>query len=123
HSCTAHAVIGLVEFLIEQECNEAQNLSRLFLSKTTRQLLMWSGDTGAFVRKTMKAVQLFGVPPEQYWPYDIRHFDEDPGAFLYSYASHYKSLLYARLDGYGKSGEETCKVVKRALADCFPVAF
>ena len=41
------------------------------------------GDTGAYLRTTMGAMVLFGVPPEDYWPYtdDEKGFDREPPAF------------------------------------------
>lgn len=122
-SCTAHAVIGLLEYLVEQGCDERLNLSRLFLYKVTRRLIRWTGDTGATIRATVKAAGLFGVPPEEYWPYDIRQFDADPDGFLYSFASRFQALQYARLDTYGLDGAQTLRHVQQALADGFPVAF
>lgn len=122
-SCTAHAVIGLLEYLVEQGCDERLNLSRLFLYKVTRRLMRWTGDTGATIRATVKAAGLFGVPPEEYWPYDIRRFELEPDGFHYSFASRFQALQYARLDTYGADGEQTLRRVQQALADGFPVAF
>jgi hypothetical protein len=39
---------------------------------------------------------LFGMPPEEYWPYDEAIFDEEPPAFCYTYAQNYQSLQYYR---------------------------
>jgi hypothetical protein len=54
----------------------------------TRNLLNWTGDTGAYLRTTMGALTLFGVPPEEYWPYNIANFENEPTAFLYAYAQN-----------------------------------
>ncbi|MDF5708742.1 MAG: hypothetical protein PUP90_14035 [Nostoc sp. S4] len=35
------------------------------------------GDVGASLRETMKAMALFGLPPEEYWPYEEDKFDEE----------------------------------------------
>jgi C1A family cysteine protease len=68
-SCTAHAGVGMVEYFERRAFGRHIEASRLFLYKATRNLLHWSGDTGAFLRTTMQAMTLFGVPPEEYWPY------------------------------------------------------
>lgn len=68
-SCTAHAGAGMVEYYERRAFNRHIDASRLFLYKVTRNLLHWNGDTGAFLRSTMGALVLFGVPPEEYWPY------------------------------------------------------
>jgi C1A family cysteine protease len=65
-SCTAHAGMGLVEHYMRKIHGKHINCSRLFLYKTTGDLLGWTGDTGAYLRSTMQAMVLFGVPPEQY---------------------------------------------------------
>ena len=80
-SCTAHAGVGLVEYFERRAFGKHLDASRLFLYKVTRNLLKWTGDTGAFLRSTMYALTLFGVPPEEYYPYNIADFDKEPSAF------------------------------------------
>ena len=46
---------------------------------------------------TMKAMVLFGIPPEEYYPYDVSRFDEEPGAFCYAFGQSYQSINYYRL--------------------------
>ncbi len=41
--------------------------SRLFLYKTTRNLMQVKGDAGAWSRSTMSALALCGVAEEKYW--------------------------------------------------------
>jgi C1A family cysteine protease len=122
-SCTANAAVGAVEYLYLKGCHELLDLSRLFLYKATRKLLGWQGDSGAYIRSTLKALATFGVPPESYWPYDTTGFDVEPDAFVYQMASNFKALTYARLDENGSDGAATLERVKKALADGFPVAF
>jgi C1A family cysteine protease len=124
-SCTAHAVVGMIEYLIRRgrTTKDVEDLSRLFLYKVTRQFLGWSGDSGATIRSTIRCASIFGMPPEEYWPYDITAYDVEPSPFLFSFAHSYQALKYARLDGYNDNGEKTLDNVKRALLDGFPVAF
>jgi C1A family cysteine protease len=125
-SCSAHTVIGLVEYLHWKEKGERLNLSRLFAYKTMRNMLRWTGDRGGYIRTAVKAMVAFGAPPEEYWPYDIARFDVEPSGFLYSYASWFRGLRYARLDPPPKLAGEPIDVlgeIKRALADRSPVAF
>jgi C1A family cysteine protease len=122
-SCTAHAVVGMLEYMMRRGLGTHTDLSRLFLYKVTRRLLGWTGDTGAHIRTTIKAVAGFGVPPEQYCPYDISRYEEEPDAFLYGYAANFKALRYARLDPYNGSGRQTLAAVKHALAAGFVAAF
>ena len=97
-SCTAQAGVGLVEYFERRAFGKHINASRLFLYKTTRNLLHLTGDTGATLRATMAAMQLFGVPPEGYMPYVVEDFDKEPSAFCYSYGKEYQAIQYYRLD-------------------------
>ncbi|HVN86358.1 MAG TPA: C1 family peptidase, partial [Candidatus Binatia bacterium] len=129
-SCTANAAVGMAEYLILRSGEDQLDLSRMFLYKVTRRLLGWTGDTGAYIRTTLKSMVLFGVPPESDWPYDAQLVDIEPEAFHYAYAENFKAMSYARLDGSGAlapgfstRGEQTLDTLKRTLADGFPAAF
>jgi C1A family cysteine protease len=102
-SCTAHAGVGIVEYYEKRAFGKYIDASRLFLYKVTRNLLHWKGDTGAFLRSTMGALVLFGVPPEEYHPYGIPDFDEEPTAFCYAFAQNYQTIKYFRHDPPGTS--------------------
>jgi C1A family cysteine protease len=114
-SCTAQSVCGLVEFLQRGLYGEHLDASRIFLYKATRSFLGWTGDTGAFVRSTIKALKLFGVPPEEYCPYDPSRYDDDLSAFCFAFAANYKAIQYYRLEGLDK--------LKESLAQGMPFAF
>jgi C1A family cysteine protease len=100
-SCTANAGVGLIEYYQRRAYGKHLDASRLFLYKATRNLLKWTGDTGAYLRSTLEALVLFGVPPEEYWPYDVAKFDVEPSAFLYAFADDYTAVNYYRLDPSG----------------------
>ncbi len=119
----AHACIGLLDYFECRAFGRIKELSRLFLYKTTRQLLRISGDSGATLRETLKAMCRFGVPPERYWPYDPEKLDAEPDAFLYSFNEGFRAIRYVRLDARNAPGPETLKVVKAFVAAGFPVAF
>lgn len=122
-SCTANAGVGLLEYYENKAYGEFLDASRLFLYKTTRNLLGWTGDTGAWLRTTMQAMVLFGAPPSRYWPYDVSKFDIEPDAFHYAYASSFKAIQYYRLDQPGTSGASLLKRVKSFIAYGYPSMF
>ncbi len=122
-SCTAHAGVGLIEYYERRAFGDHLDASRLFLYKVTRNLLHWTGDTGAWLRTTMKAMVLFGLPPEEYWIYDISKFDDEPNAFCYAFAQRYQSINYYRLDRPGASPTQLLKRVKNFLAAGYPCMF
>lgn len=122
-SCTAHAGTGLLEYFEKKTHKKHIDASRLFLYKTTRNLMKVKGDTGAYLRLTMQAMAMFGVPPEEYCPYQVSKFDTEPSAFLYSFASNYQALKYYRIDTPSKSKAETLRDIKTKLAGGFPLIF
>lgn len=121
-SCTAQAVVGLMEFM-QRRVGEHVDGSRLFTYKVSRKLLGWKGDTGAHLRTAIKSVAAFGVPPEEFWPYEVKRFDEEPTSFLYAFAQRYRALEYTRLDEEGKKSAETLEDIKRVLVSGLAVVF
>jgi len=122
-SCTANAGVGLIEYYERRAFGEHLDASRLFLYKTTRKLLHWTGDTGAWLRSTMKAMVLFGVPPEEYYPYDITRFDDEPDAFCYAFGQSYQSIQYFRLDRINVAPDKLLTQLKNFLAAGYPAMF
>ncbi|MFZ5595804.1 MAG: C1 family peptidase [Bacillota bacterium] len=122
-SCTANAAVGVVEYFERKAFGKHIDASRLFLYKVTRNLLKMKGDTGAFIRSAMGALALFGVPPEEYWPYVISDFDKEPSAFCYAFAHNYRTIKYYRLDPPGISPDLLMESIKTHLAAGFPAAF
>ena len=122
-SCTANAGVGLVEYFERRAFGKHIDGSRLFLYKTTRDLLHWVGDTGAFLRNTMGAMTLFGVPPEEYWPYKIADFDKEPSGFCYAFGQNFQSVSYYRLDPSGTAVNVLLDQIKTYLAAGLPSMF
>lgn len=122
-SCTAHAGVGMVEYFERRAYGKHIDASRLFLYKVTRNLLHWTGDTGAFLRSTMGALVLFGVPPEEYWPYKVADYDKEPTAFCYAYAQAFQTINYYRLDPPGTSAADLLSRIKTNLSAGLPSMF
>lgn len=122
-SCTANAGVGLVEYFERRAFGKHVDASRLFLYKATRNLMKEQGDTGAFLRTTMGAMVLFGVPPEDYWPYVVSDFDKEPTAFCYAFAQNYQSITYYRLDPPRTKPADLLAQIKSNLAAGLPSMF
>lgn len=122
-SCTANAGVGMVEYFERRAFGKHTDASRLFLYKATRNLMHQSGDTGAFLRTTMGAMVLFGIPPEEYWPYNVSDFDQEPTAFCYAFAQNYQSISYYRLDPPGTKATDLLTQIKTNLAAGLPSMF
>lgn len=122
-SCTACAAVALVEYFERRAFGKHVDGSRLFLYKTSRNLLKLTGDTGSTNRATLGALVLFGLPPEEYWPYEIADFDLEPPAFCYAFAQNYQAISYYRLDLPDTTGAGLLKSVKSTLASNLPALF
>lgn len=128
-SCTAQAAVGLLEYFEKRSFGRFLDASRLFVYKAERNLLGWTGDTGAYLRTAMEALVLFGAPPERYWPYDgspasgNSRYDAEPPAFCYAFGANYQAVRYFRLDPNGAPTATALANVKRYLAGGFPSMF
>jgi C1A family cysteine protease len=126
-SCTAHAAMGVVEYFERRAFSKHIDGSRLFVYKTTRNLMGVTGDTGAWLRNTMGALALCGVPDEKYHPYTDTNpgFDVEPTAFVYSIADDYQALKYFCHDplGGGVAPQTVLASVKSYISAGIPSMF
>ena len=124
-SCTAQAGAGIIEYYERKAFGRHIEASRLFLYKVMRNLMKMKGDTGGFLRTTMGAMILFGVPPEEYWPYtdDEAAFDREPPAFCYAFAQNFQTIKYFRHDPPGVKSVEVLNKVKTHLSKGHPAMF
>jgi C1A family cysteine protease len=124
-SCTANAGAGIIEYYERKSSGRHTDTSRLFLYKVTRNLMMQRGDTGADLQTTIGARVLFGVAPEEYWPYtnDPRDFDNEPPAFCYSFAQNHKTLEYYRHDPRSAAADAVLNRLKAYRAAGHPAVF
>lgn len=126
-SCTAHAAVGIVEYFQRRAFNKHLEGSRLFIYKTTRNLMQVTGDAGAWLRNTIGALTLCGVPDEKYWPYTDANpaFDNEPPSFVYAIADNYEAVKYFCHDPLGEnaSGNIVLNNVKKYLAAGVPSMF
>ncbi|WP_315785254.1 C1 family peptidase [Fischerella sp. JS2] len=123
NSCTAFAAIALLEYLENRNFGKFIDASPLFLYKAARNKMNVQGDVGASIRETMKVLALFGVPPEEAWPYEEDQVDEEPPPYCYAYAQNYQSLKYFLLDYAGITTESLLFQIKAVLAAGFPCIF
>jgi len=115
----------MVEYFERRAFGKHINHSRLFIYKTTRNLMGVVGDTGSWLKNTMGSLALCGAPPEKYWPYDTNKFDDEPSSFVYSVADNYEALRYFCHDPLGKNipPAKVLANVKRYIAAGVPVMF
>lgn len=114
NACTAFAGVSLLEYFSQKRYGKYTSLSARFLYKAARNLMNRLDDSGTSVRQTMKALALFGVPPEEIWPWRSEGVHEEPPAFCYAYAQSYQALKSFRLDA-AHSRSKTTTVASRDL--------
>jgi C1A family cysteine protease len=126
-ACTAHAAVGVVEYFQRRSFGKHIDGSRLFIYKTTRNLMQVTGDTGAWLRQTMGALKLCGIPDEKYWPYtdSETEFDKEPSTFVYAVADNFKAIEYFCHDPHGanRAGSTVLASVKAYLSAGIPSMF
>lgn len=115
-SCTAHALVGNLEFLARKAGRSVRHLSRLFVYYNARVLEGTAAtDDGAMLRNGMKTLRKLGVCPERLWPYRVRRFAERPPADCYTAAADHQVLSYHRVRGLPE--------MRQCLAEGFPFVF
>lgn len=125
NSCVAQAGVAMVEYFAKRTFEQHEDLSSRFLYKVARNLMHRQGDTGASLRETMRAMVLFGIPPEEHWPYTDSGdaYDDEPDQFCYAYAQNYQTIKYCRLDYPGISKWALLAQVKAVLVAGLPCMF
>lgn len=125
-SCTANAGVGMYEYMERRAFDRHIDGSRLFLYKATRLLMgeEGQGDSGAYIRTTLGALRLFGIPNEDFWPYTDHptNFDVMPDAWLWAFGQNFQSIKYFRLD-YSANGNENVQRMKENVAKGYALDF
>lgn len=122
---SAHACIGLLQYFERRAHGRQIRPSRLFVYKNARRLLRWTGDSGAPLRATLKAIRRFGLPPETLWSYADDNLDREPGAFAYSFGQETADISYVRIDARNVPGPAVLESACALLAGgfCFVLGF
>lgn len=125
-SCTANAGVGMYEYMERKAFGKHIDGSRLFLYKATRLLMgeEGKGDSGAYIRTTLGAIRLFGIPNEEFWPYTDHptNFDLMPESWLWAFGQTFQSIKHFRLD-YSADGNENVQRMKENVAKGYALDF
>ena len=120
---SAHACIGLFQYLERRATGRVITPSRLFLYANALRLSgCEDARSGAGLRVTLKAAIQFGLPPERFWPYEAAALERAPDPYLYSFNSEYRDVRYIRVDAVMQSGGQTLEAVRLLLAAGFACA-
>jgi C1A family cysteine protease len=131
-SCTAQAAVSLFEYFQRKQSEEPGkpgrhiDLSRLFLYKVARNFRSIEKERypGASIKETIAAMMMVGVPPEEYWPYHPFLVDQEPPAFCYTIAQHYRVNSCFQIDRRAKMKKiDLLDQIKLFIAAGFPPMF
>lgn len=115
-SCSAHSVTSAYENLVRRKYPAYfTQLSRLYLYYHSRLIeYTVSEDSGVeTLRSDMQALAKYGISAEEFWPYDIEKFKEQPSPHAYADAPKRTVIGYAMLT----DNDQTIS----ALNDNYPV--
>jgi C1A family cysteine protease len=117
---SAHACVGLFQYLERRATGHVIAPSRLFLHSNSLRLSGCEGlRAGAGLRITFKSALKLGLPPERFWPYDPSALERVPDPYLYAFNLEYRDVRYIRVDAATQSGGQTLETVKSLLAAGF----
>ena len=99
-SCTAHAAVSMFEYMQRKASNKHIDGSRAFVYYNSR---LYGGfpvseDTGSYIRSTIKAIVMDGIPEESKFPYNPKVWSTKPSEEIYRNALNFKATKYVRLD-------------------------
>lgn len=106
-SCTSFSASCPVEYISKIINNTILQMSCLYTYKLTRNLMKLfdgfkqTGDTGAFLRSTMRSLAMYGFVTEKEYPYIVKNFDNPISEELKDVGNFYQALRYLRVDHSG----------------------
>jgi C1A family cysteine protease len=122
-SSPALAVSALIEYFERRAFDRHSEPSALFLYRNARELAGLTGDCGADLRTTLRALATFGAPSDAQLRYDPARFEEPIPPTCFGYAERFRTVRYFRLDPSGAKGSDILLNVRRALAARLPSVF
>jgi len=129
HTCSAQAVVALLELMEKRAFGRDVRLSPLFLHYEAKRRAGKIGTSGVFLAEVMAALTKSGIAPEEEWP-SVEStgglgssIDLQPTASAYEKALRFEGLRCFRLDRFeGDAGREEALVarIKSFLAASIP---
>ena len=121
--CGASAGVALVEYFERIAEGRHLDASKLFLHQAACHLLRVPPNSAVTVRAIVEALRVFGVPPEESWPYDLSKLNEEPPAWCYSQARNYRASSYLKLDRPNMTKRALLAQIKVFVYAGLPVIF
>ena len=125
-SCTAFSYATLREYLTKTINNGKEYpISTLMHYKKTRDLMGVTGDTGGYLKTSMKAGAIYGSVSEKEYPYtdDLTKFDTTIKSVLLDAAELNQATKYLRVDAPGIERTALIKELKKWVIKKIPIMF
>ena len=116
-SCTANAIAGAYEYLLQKHLQKAMDVSRLFIYFNAR----WRDnaqdkDGGSRIQYGIESLKTFGACTENTWPFSPKIVTQKPDDRSYAEAAKFKALDMQRVN-------VDLKTWQRCLAEGYPIVF
>lgn len=121
--CGANAGVALIEYFERLADGKHFDASRLFLHQAACHILQVPPTSPVSIRAIVTALTTIGVPPEEYWTYDLTKLTEEPPAWCYAYARNYRAESYIKLDRPDLSYHALIAQIKVFIYSGLPVIF
>jgi C1A family cysteine protease len=126
-TCTACALVGVLEFFDMKRAQQSTNLSRLFVYYTARTVdlprkslgKLEPLNNGVRIRDGLRALRRWGVCPEVLWPYEASQVNAKPEDDRFVQARERKIAKYYRI----RQNDDGLAAMRQSLADGFPFVF
>lgn len=133
-SCVANANVGALEYLHARRmarrwfCKDdtTRDYSRLYNYWFGRDIGRYSDptiDSGMSIRNSIKALDLYGIPKEKYWPYDTEKWSVKPSQKAQKKAKLRTVSDYYRIDNPGQILEALSRELPVTFGFQVPVSF
>lgn len=118
-SCAPNAGIACVEHAeLKAHDPDARRLSRLHTYWHARaKINATESDSGSHIRDVFQVLAELGAPREQFWPYDIERFREEPPSKWDWSSGHHRAIEYRSIVDTSERDMQAC------LAEGYPFTF
>jgi C1A family cysteine protease len=118
NSCVGNGTVGAMELLANKKGLPFVDRSRLFVYYNARAMGgVGNKDAGAYVSDGVKSLSIYGVCPENIWPYEDRCVFNQPTPDTYQAGSLFKATQYMSVAG------KNVDAARKIIASGYPIIF
>lgn len=122
-SCSAHAVVAIFEYILKKngkvECDLSERFVYYNVRRNNDRLHL---DDGASMYDVIQSVENEGICLEEFCPYDINRYNEQPTEDAYQDGKRRRALKAMNIP-IGDDTEKNINALRSALSEGYPIAF